>query len=183
MGTEMKVEGYDAAYKRGKYLEHYTKSRWFERFEATAKHINIDDKILEIGCGTGQLANLLFDEQKRNYKGYDFSPVAINVCKSLDLNPMTFYIANAYDESAYYPDYDTVIICEVLEHLDDFAILENIKQGTKMVISLPYRSPADNHLFVIRDEQQVIDRYKGIIDIETIELIGGLWYVFKGVKI
>lgn len=181
----MKPAGYDAAYKREKYLRpFYYPHRWgwLARWAAIAELIYEEDKILEIGCGSGQLANLLFMQNKRKYLGFDFSEEGIKVCESLGLEPMEFCISNAYDYPYKIDNYDVIIICEVLEHLQDFKILELIKKGTKIVGSLP-DFPAENHLFHINNPKEIYDRYEGFIDITYMSSKIDAWWVFEGVKI
>ena len=180
MGTEMKEEGYNAAYHRAKYLAYYKDTRWYPRFKLTAARINKDERILEIGCGTGQLANLLFDQDKTNYIGYDFSEVGIKQCHNLGLYPMIFKIGNAYDPELY-KDYDVLLCCETLEHVKDLDVLENVEKGKKIVLSLP-DFPAPNHLFHITSEEQLKQHYNGIIAFNYIEKVDA-WYVAEGVKL
>jgi 2-polyprenyl-3-methyl-5-hydroxy-6-metoxy-1,4-benzoquinol methylase len=180
MGTEKDSKFYDAAYHRAKYLTHYTLTRWYERFQLTANRIGLDERVLEIGCGTGQLANLLFDEQKRTYKGYDFSERAIEVCNGLDLDPMSFEVGNAYNHELY-KDYDVFLCCETLEHLQDKEVLKLVEKGKKIVLSLPDFA-ADNHLFHIQSKEDLISRYAKEIKFSYIEKVDA-WYVAEGVKI
>ena len=180
MGTEMNAEFYDVAFHKGKYLIHYSLTRWYPRFLATAERIKQNERILEIGCGTGQLANRLFDEGKRKYKGYDFSKQAIKVCKGLDLAPMQFEIGDAYN-SDLYADYDVFLCCETLEHLQDKAVLRNVEKGKKIVISLP-DFPADNHLFHINKTEDLILRYEKEIKFSFVTKVDA-WFVAEGIKL
>ena len=181
MGKEFEKEWYNEVYqKKAKYSEHYSKTNWYPRFLECAKLIKKDERVLEVGCGTGQLAHLLFDQGKTNYKGFDFSSTAIQKCLDLDLDPMLFYVGDAYNK-ANYNDYDTILCCETLEHLQDFRVLDNIEKGKKIVLTVPdFKAP--NHLFHIKSYSQLTERYKNHIEFSYITKIKA-WYVAEGVKL
>jgi 2-polyprenyl-3-methyl-5-hydroxy-6-metoxy-1,4-benzoquinol methylase len=95
-----------------------------------------EDKILELGCGTGQFANKIIDSGF-NYKvGIDFSKIGIKMCHKRcpdniflcrDLNIISFNRFN----------YNTILSLETIEHIEgDFDILQRIKPGTKVIISV-----------------------------------------------
>jgi ubiquinone/menaquinone biosynthesis C-methylase UbiE len=68
-------------------------------------------RILEIACGCGQLANLLFDHVYHDYVGFDFSSVAIRMAKKI--NPAhqdKFMVEDAFQTDIGKYHYNTVII-------------------------------------------------------------------------
>jgi SAM-dependent methyltransferase len=114
-------------------------------------------KILEIGCGTGQLACYLYDEGFRDYHGFDFSVEAIKIAKSK--SPQSFSIGDAFNNESYNYDYNVVLATEVLEHIDDdMSVLDNIRENTTIIFTLPTRNdPA--HLRIFKKPRQIRKRY------------------------
>ena len=85
-----------------------------------------EEKILELGCGTGQFAEILINEGY-NYKfGIDFSEYAIQLSKErCKINLFMKY--DLYDLEISKIDFDTIIALEVFEHLEnDIKIINSI---------------------------------------------------------
>lgn len=138
------------------------------------------DNILELGCGVGQFANLLHDNRDVKYVGIDFSDVAIRRCNALSLDDYKFYLDDIYT-TRFINEFDSIISLETLEHVDDMKVLNRVDAGKKLIISLPtFNNEA--HLIWFENEQQIIDRYKGIIEIQHIHRISD-WFLFSGTKI
>lgn len=77
-------------------------------------------RVLEVGCGSGDLAARLFrtDEGPSiDYTGIDISPAEVAAARGR-CPAGRFQVASAYDLP--FPDrgFDLVVVCEVLEHLD-----------------------------------------------------------------
>jgi len=96
-------------------------------------------KILEVGCGVGQFANMLFDQGFTNYTGFDFSEEAVKWAKQTNAPYADrFFTADAFETELITKQYDLVICFEVLEHLwKDLELLERIPSGTPLLLSLP----------------------------------------------
>jgi len=143
---ESTSKSYDQQYKTAKnYKLHYRKAplyrvwQWVVKFTRQTK----DPKILEIGCGSGQLAHFLYDEGFRDYQGFDFSEEAINL--ALDTTDQEFCIGDITNPAIYDRDFDVVIATEVLEHLPrDIDALRLIPPGKKIIFSVP-TFPYHNH--------------------------------------
>jgi SAM-dependent methyltransferase len=100
-------------------------------------------RVLEVGCGSGDLAARLFwagGRPRVDYTGIDLSPDEVSAaqtrCPSGD-----FRVATAYDLP--FPDraFDLVVVCEVLEHLDRPAdCLREVQRvcGGHALISVPW---------------------------------------------
>lgn len=139
IGGKVDSKVYNEIYRdTEKYKEHYKKSMYYpvwQRIVAILKNLS-DPHILEIGCGTGQLAHYLYDEGFKNYRGFDISEEAIRIAKSK--SSQRFYVGNVYDKANYVKDYSLVIATEVFEHLaEDIGIINNLKKGTKLIFSIP----------------------------------------------
>ena len=106
-------------------------------------------RVLDIGCGTGDLADFYQGE----YLGTDISEVAIKYAKENRRESAEFAEANFLqplpkEEGTF----DTFIMAEFLEHIeDDLIVFENIKKfanpNARIIISVPNgdRIPDPNH--------------------------------------
>jgi len=73
---EKSAEWYDASFDACEHWsQHYTASEYYFLWSVIVDRIAMSDagSILEIGCGTGQLASLIHDKVMCNYHGFDFS--------------------------------------------------------------------------------------------------------------
>ena len=160
MGVEMGPEHYDKVYASTElYRLHYTESRCYRLWTAVLRFLSVFQapSILEIGCGTGQFAHLLWDKGYRNYLGFDFSTQAIQIAKCVC--DQSFVVADAREPDAYAHDYDLVIAVDVLEHVeDDFGILGQIAKETPLIFTLPtFDDPA--HVRWFRHPDEIYERY------------------------
>ena len=94
-------------------------------------------QILDIGCGTGQLMKEL--QAYGTVTGIDISERAVSYCKERGLSPD---VGSA--DKLPYPDnfFDTVVIMDVLEHLEDDSLgaqelLRVLKPGGTAIITVP----------------------------------------------
>lgn len=182
MGEEQPSAYYDRIYNTArKYRRHYSGVRWRAMFEKAAQRCG--QHVLELGCGVGQFAHMLYDKGWLFYRGVDFSPVAIQRARSWKTKGFSFEVKDIYLPGTYHPqgfDYDTVVALETLEHVRDLEVLEMIPPGKRLVFSLP---TFDNeaHLIHFTDVAGIIDRYRGYMSVDYIERISD-WFLFTGIK-
>ncbi len=75
-------------------------------------------RVLEVGCGSGELAAVLFRRETVSYQGVDLSPE--EVARAQAVQPRwKFQVASAYDLPYADAVFDLVVACEILEHVDD----------------------------------------------------------------
>ena len=74
-------------------------------------------KVLEVGCGTGAFAHMLLAKSTLEYRGFDFSKVAVEKAGARTGKPELFYVADATVAESYIGSYDTIVCTEVLEHV------------------------------------------------------------------
>ena len=104
--------------------------------------LSLEDKILDYGCGLGQMLIALKRQGYNNLKGADICLAAVDICKK---NKLDVEQRDVYEMLEEYRGYfDVVILSHVLEHLDKSEMvqfLEKIKclllpQG-KIVVMVP----------------------------------------------
>jgi 2-polyprenyl-3-methyl-5-hydroxy-6-metoxy-1,4-benzoquinol methylase len=158
-------------YKQSFYYVHWTQVIVFLRKI-------IDPAILEIGCGTGQLAEYLKDENFRHYTGFDFSSKAISLAR--ERVDMPFFVGDALDPACYRHSFNTIICLEVLEHVQkDLEVLETLPINTHIIFSVP-NFDAPSHVRWFTSERQVKKRYYRHVDLQEIIRVGNI-YICRGI--
>jgi SAM-dependent methyltransferase len=179
---------YDSIYARG-----YATSGYYPLYGQIIKIMEKDGvphRVLEIGCGVGDLGKLII-ERRHQYRGFDFSPVAVECCLAL-CPQCDFRVGDAYNPANYLPhDYDTAVALEVLEHVDDLRIIGNIPIGVRLIASVPdYDDVA--HLRLYKDSKRdILDRFRPLLHVtEILSLVGKghsgepkTVYLFQGVRV
>lgn len=155
------ADWYDEHYRltRDKNDAHYSESPYLPVWKEIAGRIESTARVLEIGCGTGQLAQLLADRGVRRYRGFDFSERAIGLARAR-LPEADFRVADARSTGLLdSEDYDIALCTEVLEHLDDdISLLRRVRPGTRVLATVP-SFDSTSHLRYFADEDAVIERY------------------------
>lgn len=139
------------------YNKLFTASADMSRYEAIQKKVGelAEGCVLDIGCGTGELAKYIVD-----YHGFDISTKAVEIANNDDV-----FVGDAYDKDNY-GDFDTYIMTEVLEHIDDYRVLRNIPTGKRVIFSVP-SFPDPSHIRTFTEEIMRI-RYKHFIEVDEI---------------
>ena len=102
MGQELNVDFYDNSYRKNKLYSLQCsgeQTSYKNMFYEVLNNLNNDDKILELGCGSGQLAEMIIDKGFNYIQGVDFSTEAINIARQrcdtdffiCDLNDYRFF--------------------------------------------------------------------------------------------
>jgi 2-polyprenyl-3-methyl-5-hydroxy-6-metoxy-1,4-benzoquinol methylase len=187
-GHQEKKDGYyDAIYNQG-----YNTRNYYPLYNEVLRMIeNIPSpRILETGCGVGDLGKMII-EKGYPYRGFDFSEAAVECSQKLCPGG-NFFVGDAYDPRYYTPfDYNIVVALEVLEHIDDFRMIENIPTGVTLIASVPnYDDPA--HLRLYLDPQRdIIARFAPYLRINEIKAFSApqdtasikrTIFLFKGIR-
>ncbi|MGB1118316.1 MAG: methionine biosynthesis protein MetW [Parvibaculales bacterium] len=95
-------------------------------------------RVLDIGCGNGELMELLVAERNVDARGLELSQQGVNACVSRGLAVVQ---GNADTDLSYYPDqgFDTVILSQTLQATQrpKEVLQEMSRIGSKLIVSIP----------------------------------------------
>lgn len=131
------------------------------------------DSYLEIGPGHGLFLNKALDylDNKADVEALDISPISINITKSIinyfkPTRNVQYYNIDILDFNID-KKYDFIVICEVIEHLENPEILltriKNLlaNQG-RLFISTCVNCPAIDHVYHFRAISEIIDLFDNL---------------------
>lgn len=106
--------------------------------------------VMDIGCGTGTLSDYYLGD----YAGFDVSKEAIKMAKETRRDNAQFVAIDCEEPSwLSFEGADTIVICEMLEHIEsDEWLLNTIKKtarkGTRLIVSVPndHEFDCDEHI-------------------------------------
>jgi SAM-dependent methyltransferase len=161
-GDERGADWYDKDYaKSAAYGTPYYRSRYYPIWAVIADRIRQarPGRILEVGCGSGQLARYLIDDAGAQvYVGIDFSPKAIELARR-QAPEATFVVGDARDAAVYERECDVIICTEVLEHIsDDLTVISLFPSGTRCLCTVP-DFPYPSHVRHFASLEVVVERY------------------------
>jgi 2-polyprenyl-3-methyl-5-hydroxy-6-metoxy-1,4-benzoquinol methylase len=163
-------EAYNLTYlSSNEYKSHYTQTTFFTMWKCVMGKLSKENKLLDLGCGPGHLANMLYDNGFENYVGIDFSNVAIYMAR-VKVPTYTFIEANLSDvDFNNYSDFN-FISTEVFEHLEnDIELIKRLPKN-RIVFSVPNYLCID-HYRVYDDEDFIKKYYRDVLDISYITAI------------
>lgn len=188
---EREVDFYDLLYASSEvYQDHYTKSFYYFLWSVIvdrARHAQVR-RVLEIGCGPGQLAAFLMDQCVEHYQGLDFSSQAIELARR-NVPRGRFVVGDARDSALYHQvEHDLLICTEVLEHItEDLQVVARFQPGKRCICTVP-NFPYPSHVRHFRDAAEVAGRYGRFfhdLDIVTFKSPNSLddeFFLFDGVR-
>jgi SAM-dependent methyltransferase len=160
--VECGADWYDRAYTDiPTYHDHYTRSNYYPLWTVIVDRVRRDKlrRILEIGCGPGQLAAFLLEQGVESYVGLDFSPTAIDLARQVA--PRGHFVVDDARTSQVYTqfDHDAIICTEVLEHIqDDLLVVSRFVPSKRCLCTVP-NFPYESHVRHFRDGAEVASRY------------------------
>lgn len=131
--------------------EHYLKSKGLHlNYEIISNIIEPNSKVLDLGCGSGELLKLLKEKKQVKGRGVDINQDNVIKCIEKGLSVVQGDIDAGLSD---YPDnsYDYVVLNQTLQstHKPDHVMLEMLRIGKKGVVSFPNFAywRVRNHLF------------------------------------
>ena len=190
-GFEHGSTWYDRAYEDvEEYHRPYAQSRYYFLWTVIADRVRRSSfrRVLEIGCGPGQLAAFLLDQGVEQYAGLDFSPVAVEMART-NVPGARFVVDDARTSSIYTEfEYDVIICTEVLEHIqDDLLVLSRFPAGTRCLCTVP-NFQYESHVRHFRNTSEVAARYApffGDFDVAGFkgpQSAAQMYFLFDGVR-
>jgi SAM-dependent methyltransferase len=175
-------DAYDQMYSAGGYEGiydlPYRHSTYFPLFDKVLRQLvrHGSKSVLEVGCGTGAFAHLVMERSHLQYRGFDFSEVAVRKAIARTNRADAFFVADATNPQTYADQESDSIVCtEVLEHIEkDRGAMSNWRRGTYCVCSVP-NFDADTHVRFFRDAEEVRSRYGDLIRIDGLVRIKKPW--------
>jgi len=187
-GCEQPAEFYDLTFEEADHWkQHYTESHYYPLWTVVADRICRAgaQRVLDIGCGPGQVACLLRDRGIPQYCGVDFSAARLRqaraVCPEYEFAVEDVFLTDRFDTM----DYDAVLVMEFLEHIQrDTEVLERLRPGTYVLATVP-NFPSRGHVRHFEHAAAVRGRYApllGDIDVTTIlaDNRGKSYYLIEG---
>lgn len=160
-------EFYDDSFEDFKFWRwHYSRSPWYYIWTVLGDRLVQmgDPAVLDVGCGPGQIAEMLKDMGIRSYTGFDFSKKRIEWAQS-NSPQFRFELADAYTTTLFDDvDYDAVVCTEFLEHVEgDLDVLQRIRPGTRFLGTVPDFG-GGSHVRFFQSSEEVEERYAAMFD-------------------
>lgn len=144
---------YDGVYERGE-KKHYSKlifgGKITEEKRAILDEVSWKEKsVLDVGCGTGELAYLMAKKGAKSVLGIDYSYSAIHIAKhEYRLPNLSFEKLDVSDISGHF---DVITVVGVLEHIDEpFSLLKWVstllRPGGSIMVTCPNWSNARGYI-------------------------------------
>lgn len=149
------------------YAVHYSKLNPFilKMFQTALDWIDEygkETRICELGCGSGQFANMLFDHGYMEYTGIDFSSQAIELAKKANsCYADQFVCENVFSYLWKEKNKDSLfVLFEILEHINkDVELCNRIPKGSIIIFSVP-NFKSFNHVHTFANLDSVQSKYK-----------------------
>ncbi len=161
-GREESAGWYDEMFARNAmYAKPYEQSHYYFLWSVIVDRIRRANlgRILEIGCGPGQLATYLLERGVQQFTGLDFSSQAIEMARR-NAPAGRFVVGDARMPEIYVQtEHDAIICTEVLEHIDDdLVVVSRFLPGKRCFCSVP-NFAYESHVRHFRDAAEVAERY------------------------
>ena len=179
---------YDGVYTRSEsYRGPPEESSYYPVWKAVLNLIREPMKILDIGCGPGQFAELCV-KAGHEYLGLDYSPEAIGL--GVDKGFGDFCLVDMEEDHSHLRgNYQVATFIEFLEHVNgDLSILGDVPPGREIILTVP-NYPGREHFRFFENLDEVVERYGPFINITTKMIFTGYnpnynpeIYLLKGVK-
>jgi len=146
--------------------------------------------IVDLGCGVGYFASILYKKGYRNYIGMDFSTHMITYSKTI-VPHYEYLLIDFNDEKLIEAirNYRLFIMLETLEHIvNDRHVLQKIPSGSLIICSVP-NTDSKTHVRTFMGISDVFNRYKDIINFNFLKEVitnpnkkDNIFTIFRGIK-
>lgn len=127
---------YDGSYLKNNPDWHFEDSLWKagQVLKIIQRNSLAPSQICEIGCGSGEILVKLHEQlHSANFKGYEVSPQAFNICSQKESSNIHFVLSNLLEESNAY--FDCLLCIDVFEHVEDYiGFLKSLKTKSQYFI-------------------------------------------------
>ena len=126
--------------------------------------------IIDLGCGVGYFAEILYKKGYRKYIGIDFSKHMIKYAKK-NVPGYEYVLLDVYDDQLeeFAKKYEMFIMLETLEHItDDIGVLK--KLSNSIIIGSVPNANSKGHVRTFDGIGDVFNRYKSIITHRTLHI-------------
>lgn len=188
---EKNADFYDRTFSEDQsWRSHYTQSPYYFCWTVILDRLRRagSKSILEIGCGSGQLALAIYEAGiAASYCGFDFSKSRLEQAKNF-CSHFRFEVADAFETDLFETViYDTAISTEFLEHVErDLEVIEKLPAGTRFIGTVP-NFPFISHVRHFSTCEEVVGRYGHYFDQFSVVPIlanagGKTFFILEGVK-
>jgi len=182
---------YDHIYEKSvAYQSPYLTVIHFPVFASVMQFIKIIGvyPVIELGCGTGQLAEYLYNEGIKNYVGVDFSRSGLKMARVMSKQDFMEYdiregMAGILKAKGWEEEPNIIVVAiEVFEHVaDDLKIIREIPAGSELIWSVP-NFDSEGHVRFFETDAIARERYEGVVKIENQIGIANRWVMRGQVK-
>jgi 2-polyprenyl-3-methyl-5-hydroxy-6-metoxy-1,4-benzoquinol methylase len=182
------VTTYDASWYDDVMVEHGSPamepletSPWRETYERIVAMIDPHEEVVDLGCGTGRLIELLYrQDHYARVTGVDWSVTALAEAQSYakprhaEAPPPEWQLCDLME---WRPDGlragNTVFVCtEVLEHLeDDLGFVRRIPPGHRFLLTVP-NFYSESHVRIFTGAGDVFERYERLLHMRSWSMVG-----------
>jgi len=177
----MNSQYYDEIYRTTKkYQDNYKASPYYPLWQLLTAYIPKGKSIIDLGCGPGQMAELLYDLGYYDYLGLDFSRVAIERAQDKFRDNKDFKFRHADITKSPIPFAQVYLTIEFLEHLkDDYTVIEQLPEGSILIASVP-DFMCEGHYRYFENKKDIIRKYGAFIGFNVLSKFDN-YFVFTGV--
>jgi len=162
-GIEKGPEFYNHYVDKKSYSAPLKQSNAYKLYKKAASYIQGNKvSIIDIGCGSGRFAKLLYMMGHRDYYGVDFARELVKVAKEYVPN-FKFEWLNVFDITDKFHSFDVFICLEILEHIHkDRELLSKIPRGKQVIFSVP-NFYSRSHVMAYTSVGEVFKRYEDLL--------------------
>ena len=146
-------------------------------FDKRHKHViskHFIGHVLDLGCGTG-----LACKYAEKYTGIDYSSEGIKIAKEQNPNG-EFMVADCGQKLDLKGRYDTVLLSEVVEHLENYHnLLVNAQKyaDKRIIITLPQSMPNPDHWWPFWTLQDIHKEFDWLGEITLVAKVQGNFWI------